>query len=266
MPTIPVRSRRSLMVLAAVTFGLFWTVVSGGAVRALAPDGIAGLPYSRSLLASISDVAVLVVLLVLLARIGVSRVLEVAGLRKPPARPMAHLIALFGVAAVVCNFTAPVSDSVRLVDLAWLGFGSPFFEEITYRSLVIGSMMRFAGWRFVPAALLSSVVFGVSHAWQRQGVLDTAGVMAVTAAGSMLFGWMYVRWRFNIWPAVVAHVGLNLIWEVFSLGESALGGWYGNAVRLSLVALIIASTWRLSPAGEPQPAPARARGHHRALR
>jgi membrane protease YdiL (CAAX protease family) len=29
--------------------------------------------------------------------------------------------------------------------------------------------------------------------------------------GGLLFGWLYVRWGFNLWPAFFVHAGLNTL-------------------------------------------------------
>lgn len=215
-------------------------------MRLLAPNGALGLPYGRSFLASFSDVVVLTVMLRLVGGIRLARITDVVGLRRPAARSIVSLATILSVATIVCALTAPQSASLRFADLAWLGIGGPVFEEITYRGLAIGGLMVFSGWRFFPAALIPSVVFGVAHASQGQSLLEAAGVVAITALGSLLFGWLYVRWRKNLWPAIVAHCGTNMLWEVFAMGDSAIGGWYGNAVRLALIIAIVGSTWWLT--------------------
>ena len=51
----------------------------------------------------------------------------------------------------------------------------------------------------------------------------------------------------NLWPAIILHVGLNALWLIFALGENAVGGWFGNAVRLAVVIFAIAGTLMLAP-------------------
>ncbi len=246
LPTTIVSSRQRLAVVVAIALGLIWSQYSGTVARVVAPAGIAGLPYSRSFLASVSDVVVLLLLLVLVARVSGARAWRVVGLHGPPAPAIVSLVALLAAASAICVTAAPFSDSVTVADLAWLGMGGPFFEEVTYRGLAVGSLMLLAGWRFLPAVLVPSVMFGAAHAWQGSGLQEVAGIVAITTAGGLLFGWLYVRWGFNLWPAIIAHMGLNLIWVAFALGESAIGGWFGNVLRLSLVTMIVVTTWWLS--------------------
>ncbi|MEL7312911.1 MAG: CPBP family intramembrane glutamic endopeptidase [Pseudomonadota bacterium] len=243
-----VTSNQSHRILVAVIVGLGWTVISGDAARTLAPNGIAGLPYSRSLLASLSDTLVLVGLLRVVGGVRLGRIVSVIGLRKPDSRAMAALGFVFASASVACLLASGPSDALQASHLLWLGIGGPVFEEIAYRGLALGGLIAFAGWRFLPAALIPSMVFGIAHASQGQSLIEAGGIAAITGIGSLLFGWMYIRWKRNLWPAILAHCGMNTLWEVFALGDSAMGHWYGNVVRLTLVVAIVGSTWWLTRA------------------
>jgi hypothetical protein len=57
-----------------------------------------------------------------------------------------------------------------------------------------------------------------------------------------LFGWLYVRWGYNLWPAVFLRAGLNGVWTFIALGENALGGEFGNIVRFGTAPLAIVVT------------------------
>ena len=41
-----------------------------------------------------------------------------------------------------------------------------FFEELICRGLFFGVLFRFCRWGFLPAALLSSVIFSLGHMYQ----------------------------------------------------------------------------------------------------
>ena len=83
--------------------------------------------------------------------------------------------------------------------------------------------------------LLPALLFGLVHAGQGSDLGSVAGIVAITGLGGLLFGWLFVRWGFNLWPPILLHVGLNSLWIVFALGETALGGWLGNGLRLAVV-------------------------------
>ena len=79
---------------------------------------------------------------------------------------------------------------------------------------------------------------------------DEAGLIGdvvVTGVGGFLLGWIFVRWGFSLWPAIVAPAGLNALWGFFDLGENAIGGWTGNALRLGVIAAAIGLTLVMAP-------------------
>ncbi len=241
-------SRQGITVFLASSVGLVWSQFSGDFAPMLAPDGVMGIPYGRSILASISDIVVLGGLICLAALIGLPKLLRMSGLLEPILKPLLVFGAIFGSAAVVCLFLTPVTSETGAAQIAWLGVGGPVTEEIVFRGLAIGALMRLAGWRFFPAILAPALVFGLAHAVQGSQLADSAAIIAITALGGLFFGWLFVRWGFNLWPAILAHIGLNTMWIVFVFGETAIGDWFGNGVRLSLVILIVLATLYFAPA------------------
>jgi membrane protease YdiL (CAAX protease family) len=97
------------------------------------------------------------------------------------------------------------------------------------------------------ACLLPAMFFGVAHLWQGNDLMSIAGVVIITGLGGLLFGWLFVRWNFNLWPAVLLHIGMNSLWTVFALGENAIGSEMGNMLRLTTVLLAIILSLRMAP-------------------
>lgn len=241
-------SPRSLAAAAAVSAALLWSSMSGDLLRPLlSGEAIRSVPYLRSALISLADALVMAAFVSLAAGRGPAAVLALTGLNTPILRPVAWGALVLAPAALVCLAFTPMAEGVSSADIAWLAIGGPVIEEIVYRGLAIGALMRLSGWRFLPAALLPALFFGAAHAWAGKDPMDVAGVVAITGAGGLLFGWLYARWRFNLWPAIILHVGLNALWLIFALGENAVGGWFGNAVRLAVVIFAIAGTLMLAP-------------------
>lgn len=241
------RARRSLMLAAAVAAGLVWTTFSGDLVRPL----LAGvkIPYARAVAANLSDIAVMSLLIGLAAAAGPRRLFGLTGLAAPVARPLIWAAALFVPAVLVAALAAPVSREFTGLELFWQGAGFPVVEEIVYRGLAVGALIRWAGWRWWAACLVPALMFGLVHAGQGTDPAEVAGVVAITGLGGILFGWLFVRWDFNLWPPILLHMGMNSLWIVFALGENALGGWLGNALRLAIVAGAVGLTLRM--AGKP---------------
>lgn len=235
--------RQSVMVVLAVVAGLIWSTVSGDVLAHLQSP----FPYSRSLAASLSDLVAMLLLIAAASGRPPSTLLEITGLFASPRKPALWAAMLFVPALLLCLLLASPATEWRLPDILWQGIGGPAFEEIVYRGLAVGALMRLAGWRLVPACLLPALFFGAAHAWQGAGFAETAGAMAITGLGGLFFGWLFWRWQWNLWPAIFLHSGLNLLWIVFDLGETAVGGWLGNAMRLAVIAGAIGLTVRMVP-------------------
>lgn len=59
-------------------------------------------------------------------------------------------------------------------------------------------------------------------------------------------------WGFNLWTAVLLQVGLNSLWLVLELGETALGAWLGNILRLAVITIAVGATFWLAPSHRPE--------------
>jgi membrane protease YdiL (CAAX protease family) len=76
---------------------------------------------------------------------------------------------------------------------------APIGEELFYRGLVFPGLSH---WGFLPAALVSSMLFALSH-------LDPATLLPFTAAG-LAMCWLF--WRSgSLWDAIAFHVLFNLL-------------------------------------------------------
>lgn len=247
-PTAPSPySKRALAIAVGVALALAYSTRSGDIIGPLFDfEPIRGVPYLRSALVTLGDAVVMLGLISLLALKSPASVLALSGLNRDLRQPLFWALIVLGPSALIAVVTAPLG-TFDASDVLWLSIGSPFLEEFTYRGLAVGALMALCGWRFLPAALLPAAFFGVAHAAQGEGLTEIAGVVAITGLGGLLFGWLFVRWNFNLWPAVLLHMGMNAIWLIFDLGENAIGGWFGNAQRLLVVALSVGVTLMMAP-------------------
>lgn len=234
---------RSITIAVAVALGLLWSTFSGDVFNGFE----SAFPYSRSLAASLSDVVVMMLLLAVASARAPSALIDVMGVAKSPVQPLVWAALLFVPAVLLCFFLAPVAAGLTTGEILWKGFGGPFFEEIVYRGLAVGALMRLAGWRLLPACLLPALFFGAVHAYQGATPMDVLGAVAITGLGGLFFGWLFWRWGFNLWPPILLHAGLNLLWMIFALGETAVGGWLGNAIRAAIIIGAILLTLRMVP-------------------
>lgn len=235
--------RRSILIALAIVVALGWSMASGEWLKAMPSL----FPYSRSVAATLSDVAVMLLLLAVASRRSPAHLLRLSGVTQSPVRPLFWAALIFVPAVIAGVIASHVSSEPSAPGLAWQGVAGPFFEELLFRGLAIGGLVRLAGWKLIPACLLQAAFFGVVHAYQGVTVDEMAGAVAITAAGGLFFGWLFWRWHWNLWPPVLLHVGLNLLWMVFALGETAVGGWLGNGLRAAIILGAILLTARMVP-------------------
>lgn len=232
----------------AVSLALALSALSG---RLLGPlldvEPITRIAYLRSALISATGVLVFVSLVCIAGWRSPGAIISVTGVTAPLGRPVVFGILALAPAVVVSLALAPFAQGITWPDVAWKVLAGPFLEEFAFRGLAVGVLMRLCRWPMLAACLWPSIFFGGAHALQGSDLGEIAGIVGVTAAGGLLFGWLFVRWGFNLWPAFLLHAGLNGLWLFFDLGENAIGGWLGNALRLGVVAISIGLTFWLAP-------------------
>ncbi len=85
---------------------------------------------------------------------------------------------------------------------------APFGEELFYRGLVFTGLSQ---WGFLPAALVSSLLFALSH-------VDAATIIPFTVVG-LTMCWLF--WRSgSIWDAIVFHVLFNSLSFILLLART----------------------------------------------
>lgn len=239
---------------ALLSLGVMAALIGGDqldVLRALLKDtALASIPYGVTTVINTLGLALLAGVILLFGGREARPLARLAGLSAPVARPLLFALAIFAPATAIAFLIAKPAAEISLYDQAFLSGIFPVMEEIGFRGLAIGALMRLAGWPFVLAALAPAAVFGAAHMAQGEGLAEIAGVVAITGVGGFLLGWIFVRWGFNLWPAIFAHAGMNALWGVFDLGENAIGGWTGNALRLGVIAAAIGLTLVMAPKKE----------------
>ncbi len=217
---------------------------------ALKETALASIPYGVTTLINTLGLALLAGVILLFGGREARPLARLAGLSAPIGRPLLFAAAIFAPATAIAFLISRPAAEISLYDQAFLSGIFPLMEEIGFRGLAIGALMRLAGWPFLLAAIAPAAVFGAAHMWQGDSPAEIAGVVAVTGLGGFLLGWIFVRWGFNLWPAIFAHAGMNALWGFFDLGENAIGGWTGNALRLGVIAAAIGLTLVMAPKRE----------------
>jgi membrane protease YdiL (CAAX protease family) len=55
------------------------------------------------------------------------------------------------------------------------------FEEIIFRAALFGVLFRYCRWGFIPAALISSIIFAFGHLYQGHDAISALTAVAITA-------------------------------------------------------------------------------------
>lgn len=128
--------------------------------------------------------------------------------------------------------------------LYWGVVLAAFAEELFFRGYLFGQLFRFGGWGFIPAGLLSALIFGSVHLYQANDLGSAIGVFAVTGMGGMWFAWLYIEWNKNLWLPIFLHFFMNGYWTVFSMADNAAGGFYANVFRvMTIVATVLVTLY-----------------------
>ena len=89
---------------------------------------------------------------------------------------------------------------------------APLVEEIFFRGFMYQALRRTMA--ILPAALLTSVVFGIAHT-------DPAIIIPIALVGMILLG--IYRWTGNLWSGIITHAGFNAV-TVAALAIQTWGG------------------------------------------
>ena len=139
---------------------------------------------------------------------------------------------------------APLSSDNILQEIMGGAILPGIGEEIFYRGMLFGLLFRFAGWGFLPAALLGATIFGIGHFYQGNSILEFLGIFGITAIAAIWWSWMYIEWDNNIWVPAGLHILMNGYFAIFDVAEGTLGSWSFFFIRAVVVLISIWLTLR----------------------
>lgn len=116
------------------------------------------------------------------------------------------------------------------------------FEELYFRGFLFGQLFRYTRLGFITSVLLGAILFGLVHIKQGTGLDEILGIFLVTFFGGVLFAWLYVEWKYNLWVSIFLHMLMNLAWDLFAVSDNALGDQYANIFRIATISLSIILT------------------------
>ena len=211
--------------------GISTVVVSGLIIFAAVIEGLVSLPGGMSvydlvndqmvLLTGIADAVVVPVAWLFLRadekkrkagrreicslkrnKMGIVQILLIALLAIGIAQAVNFLIALIPYEDAVYEETSEQMfyQTGLIMQLAVIGVIGPISEELIFRGLVFRRIRDYGG--FLPAALISGLVFGVYHGNITQGIFAT--IMGI------LFAMIYEHYG-TIWAPIAAHIANNIL-------------------------------------------------------
>ena len=113
------------------------------------------------------------------------------------------------------------------------------FEEIVFRAVLFGVLFRYCGLGFIPAALLSSVIFGLGHIYQGNDPMSAFGAFAITSLAGTWFAWLFCESGYRIWFPMWMHIFMNAAYGIFGMSGGAVGDLEGNIFKASSIILSI---------------------------
>jgi membrane protease YdiL (CAAX protease family) len=145
----------------------------------------------------------------------------------------------------IAAFNHNIDFSAFYSDLISAGF----FEEFMYRGFLFGILFFYAGWGFIPAILVPSLVFASGHLYQAHDFNSAISVFAFTTLASVGFALAYLIWK-SLWFPIFMHAFMDITWEMFDLHGGAVGNSTANIFRFTTIGLAIFFTIRKARANK----------------
>jgi hypothetical protein len=199
----------------------------------------------RWLEASVLALALVFVGLKTMLSLSVKEMADELGLMHNPAMPLA-------VAFVACapmmlvGALGGLNEDLHFLDAFFGSVVWPFNEEVVFRGFAFLLLYRRAQWGFWQTAIGLGLIFGLLHlgnaSIKDHDLAGEIGAVLIVSLGGILFAWLMVRWKCSLWMPFFMHLFMNLWWEVFAMGNSALGSVGANAARVLTAVIVIGWT------------------------
>ena len=127
-----------------------------------------------------------------------------------------------------------------------------FFEEVIFRAILFGLLFRLCKWGFIPAALLTSLIFGFGHLYQSHDVLSALMLFGFMAVAGSWFAWLYCECGYSIWYPMWMHLFMNAAYGIFNMSGGAMGEANANVFKAVTIVLSLIFVYWLRKNGKPK--------------
>ncbi len=187
---------------------------------------------------SVLNYSIIAIVLIVTALLFKKLPFEILGLKKDILKGM-----LFGFLFTLPMFIgygylAGFKTDVTIGDFHFDMILAGFFEEFFFRGFAFGILFYYAGWGFISAVLIPSVLFGIGHLYQAETFAEGISVFLFTALGGAGFAWFYLAWR-SLWMVIFLHGFMDLAWDMFSIQTNVTGDLNANIFRFATLGLVI---------------------------
>jgi membrane protease YdiL (CAAX protease family) len=181
-------------------------------------------------------------------RVGPRAAVRELALDGPVPRALLFALAVSSPMLVGLALTRHMSSDLVVTDLIYFEAVAPFAEEVLFRGYAFRQLHLRAGWPFLAAVLLTSVMFGLGHIEKGTTSSQVAAIFFITGVGGAFFAWLLLKWD-NLWVPFFTHLFMNQWWDLFGVGETAWGGWFPLSLQIATMSLAVALTLYLKRAG-----------------
>ncbi|MFD2165395.1 CPBP family intramembrane glutamic endopeptidase [Thalassotalea euphylliae] len=142
--------------------------------------------------------------------------------------------------------------NLSFVDIMTGSVYPAFFEEVMFRAVLFGALFRVCKWGFIPAALMSSLIFGIGHLYQSHDLGSALMLMAFMAVAGSWFAWLYCECGYRIWYPMWMHFIMNAAYGVFTMSGGAMGTANANIFKAVTIILSLVFVQWLIKNGKPR--------------
>jgi membrane protease YdiL (CAAX protease family) len=197
---------------------------------------------TRTWMIQVTALVLCIITTLIIAKFNRLKTLSLFGLDKNPLHAFIVAACCTSVMFIGFWFIAPLRTEIGPQDIFRNALWAGFNEELIFRAFITGILVREAGWNFIPAALVSALLFAKGHLYQATNFNDAILIFLVTSGAGIGFAVFYWLWDWNIWFTIFLHFLMNLSFEIFDVGSTAMLNGQANIFRIVTLVMAIVYT------------------------